>query len=437
MRTVDILRRKREGRELDAREIEHIVRGAVDDSIPDYQLAAFLMAVCLRGMTEDETLALTRAMLETGDVLDLSDVEGPKVDKHSTGGVGDKVTLVAAPLAASLGVRVPMLSGRGLGHSGGTLDKLESIPGFQVELEPDRFKTIVRRVGLAICGTTKAVAPADRKLYALRDATDTVESLPLITGSILSKKLAEGIDGLVLDVKSGSGAFMKTGETARELARLLLGTLARMGRKAKALITDMSQPLGNAVGNALEVEESVRALAGGGPADLVELSNRIAAEMLLMGGLEDDLPRALTRVEDERLSGRGLEKLLEVVEAQGGDRRALEKLPFCRAQETSEVLAGASGFVSEIDTEAIGLAAAVLGAGRERKEDAVDPAAGIVVHAKLGSELEPDERLVTLHFNDEARARAPEAERLVRSAYVLSETPPSADELPALIHGSL
>jgi pyrimidine-nucleoside phosphorylase/thymidine phosphorylase len=429
MRAVDILKRKREGGELDPAEIAFLVDGFVADRVPAYQMSAFLMAVFFQGMSRAETVALTERMLGSGTILDFDDVPGPKVDKHSTGGVGDKTSLVLAPLAASAGVKVPMISGRGLGHSGGTLDKLESIPGFDVRLDEKRFHDVVARVGAALVGQTDRIAPADRALYALRDVTATIESLPLITASILSKKLAEGISGLVLDVKAGSGAFMKTLERAEALARLLLETAAGMGKPVVALVTDMSQPLGHYVGNALEVEESIAVLKGEGPEDLTRLSVRLAARMLLLAGLAASETEAEARVRDELASGRGLEKLAEIIAAQGGDPRVVDGGVLPRAASTREVRAPRAGWVVAIDTERLGKAAMLLGAGRERLEDAIDPAAGLVVHAKLGTELQRGEALVTLHYDDPARLE--EAEREVLTAYSLGEAPPAA--LPDLV----
>jgi pyrimidine-nucleoside phosphorylase/thymidine phosphorylase len=375
-----------------------MVRGFTDGAVPDYQMAAFCMAVFFRGLEGPELRALVDAMLHSGDVLDLSDVPGVKVDKHSTGGVGDKVSLALAPLAAACGVKVPMVSGRGLGHTGGTLDKLEAIPGFRTDLPVERFREIVASAGACLVGQTARIAPADRKLYALRDLTATVESIPLIAASILSKKLAEGIDALVLDVKVGSGAFMKRPEDARRLAATLASLARGMGKRVSALLTDMDQPLGRAVGNALEVKEAVDLLRDEGPRDLREVTVELTAEMLLLGGAAPDLPAARRRVAAALGDGRGFLKLCEIVEAQGGDADALADpslLP--RAASTLEVAAGAAGVVQAVDAEAIGLAAMALGAGRSRVEDRVDPAAGLVVHKKVGDEVEAGESLATLH----------------------------------------
>jgi pyrimidine-nucleoside phosphorylase/thymidine phosphorylase len=337
-------------------------------------------------------------MLASGDVLDLSDVPGAKVDKHSTGGVGDKVSLALAPLAAACGVKVPMISGRGLGHTGGTLDKLEAIPGFQVDLPVERFRALVASVGACLIGQTARLAPADRKLYALRDVTATVESIPLIAGSIMSKKLAEGIDALVLDVKVGRGAFMKRLDDARALARTLAAIGRSMGKRVTALLTAMDEPLGLAVGNALETAEAIALLRGGGPADLREVTLALTAEMLVLGGAAPELRAGRAAVEAAIADGRGLRKLEEIVEAQGGDAAAVrdpDRLP--RAPATREVPAPAAGFVQAIDAEAIGLVSVALGAGRSRVGDRVDPAVGIVLRRKVGDRVERGEPVCTIH----------------------------------------
>jgi pyrimidine-nucleoside phosphorylase len=407
VRAYELIHRKRDGETLPSEAIGSLVDGFTRGDVPDYQMAAFCMAVFFRGMDEAETLALTRAMLHSGDVLDLSDIPGAKVDKHSTGGVGDKVSLPLAPLAAACGVKVPMISGRGLGHTGGTLDKLEAIPGFRVDLPVERFRELVASVGACLIGQTARLAPADRKLYALRDVTATVESIPLIAGSIMSKKLAEGIDGLVLDVKVGSGAFMKRRDDARALAQTLAAIGRGMGKQVTALLTNMDQPLGRAVGNALEVVESVELLEGGGPADLRECTVELTAEMLLLAHVAADLPAARRAVEAAIADGRGLRKLEEIVEAQGGDPRALrDRARLPRAPRTFDVPAPAGGVVTAIDAEAIGLAAVALGAGRARVEDRVDPAVGILVHRKLGDRVEKGEPLATIHHGE--RGEAPE-----------------------------
>jgi pyrimidine-nucleoside phosphorylase len=400
VRAYELIHRKREGGALTAAELGELIRGYTAGEIPDAQLAAFCMAVFFRGMSADEALALTQAMLRSGDVLDLSHLPGVKVDKHSTGGVGDKVSLPLAALAAACGVKVPMISGRGLGHTGGTLDKLEAIPGFRVDLPVERFIELVRDVGAGLIGQTARLAPADRKLYALRDVTATVESIPLIAASIMSKKLAEGIDGLVLDVKVGRGAFMKTPAQARALAGALIGIGRGAGKKVTALLTAMDQPLGLAIGNALEVVEAVELLRGGGPPDLREVTVALTAEMLLLAGLAPELASARRSVEGAIADGRGLQKWRQIVTAQGGDPRTVDdpgRLP--RAATQVEVASPASGVVQGIDGEALGLASMALGAGRARVEDRIDPAVGLVLGKKVGDRIERGEPLLTVHRN--------------------------------------
>ncbi len=426
----EIIHAKRDGRAIAAADLAALVDGFTRGEIPDYQMAAFCMAVFFRGMDDAEVGALTEAMLRSGDVLDLSDVPGRKVDKHSTGGVGDKVSLALAPLAAACGVKVPMISGRGLGHTGGTLDKLEAIPGFRTDLDADRFRALVREVGACLVGQTARLAPADRRLYALRDVTATVESIPLIAASIMSKKLAEGIDALVLDVKVGSGAFMKDLAGARALARTLAAIGRGTGKKVSALLTDMSQPLGRAVGNALEVVETVELLRGGGPADLREVTVELTAEMLVLGGVAADRAAARARVEGAIADGRGLAKLEEIVRAQGGDPLALRdpaRLP--RAPRTYEVGAPAAGVVQAVDGEAIGLAAVALGAGRARVEDRVDPAVGLVVRKRIGERVEKGEPLCTVHEGDRSEAR-PRVTARVEAAFRIG---PGAAAPPPLL----
>jgi pyrimidine-nucleoside phosphorylase/thymidine phosphorylase len=398
VRPYEIIQRVRDGRPVPPEAIAGLVEGYTAGAIPDYQMAAFCMAVFFRGLPEDGLEALTRAMLESGEVLDLSDLPGAKVDKHSTGGVGDKVSLALAPLAAACGVKVPMISGRGLGHTGGTLDKLESIPGFRVDLPVERFREIVASVGACLAGQTDRLAPADRKLYALRDVTATVESIPLIAASILSKKLAEGIDALVLDVKVGSGAFMKRREEARRLGRTIAGLARRMGKRVSALLTAMDQPLGREVGNANEVREALALLRGGGPEDLRWVTVELGAEMLRLGGAAPDLERGRRRVEEAIADGSGLLVLRRLVEAQGGDPRALDdpdRLP--RPAGSLEVRSAAAGVVEAIDAEALGLAAVALGGGRARVEDRIDPAVGLTLRKKVGEPVERGEPLCAVH----------------------------------------
>ena len=400
MTAIDVIRDKRDGRALSDEAIEFIVRGATDGSIPDYQLSAWLMAVRLNGMTDQETKTLTLAMASSGRQLDLSSIPGRKVDKHSTGGVGDKATLVVAPLVAAAGIPVAKLSGRALGHSGGTLDKLESIPGFDVDLGIEQFVDQVRRIGIAIAGQTSDMVPADKVFYALRDATATVDSVPLIASSVMSKKLAAGADAIVLDVKCGRGAFVATLDEAEALARALVAIGTRAGRETVAYVTDMEQPLGRAVGNALEVREAIETLSGHGPPDLETLSLRLGAEMLRMAGAPPtDLRRLLT-------DGTALRKFAQLIEAQSADARVtgdLDRLPTAPVQ--LPVPAGASGLVAAIDALEIALAAKSLGAGRDRKDAAIDLSVGIVLQKKVGDRVQAGESLATVHARTEEAAR--------------------------------
>ena len=411
MRAYDLIRKKRDGGALTADELRFLAEGAKTGSIADEQLAAFLMAVFFRGMEpRTELPAWLNAMLHSGQVLDLSAVPGRKVDKHSTGGVGDKISLPLAPLVAVCGVKVPMVSGRGLGHTGGTLDKLESIPGFRVDLSVPRFIALVEELGLCLIGQTAEIAPADRKLYALRDATATVESVPLIASSILSKKLAEGIDALVLDVKVGSGAFMKTVEEARVLARTMVELCKNVGKGCVALLTDMETPIGSAVGNAVEVAESIEILRGRGPADARELTLRLGIEMLLAGEAETDEAAARRRLEAALADGSALARFGQIIAAQGGDARVCDdpsRLP--RPKLVREVRAGRSGILARLDAELVGLAAVELGAGRARKEDAVDSAAGLLLRKRPGEAVRAGEVLAELHAATDARLDAGEA----------------------------
>jgi len=430
MRASELIRRKRDGGALSPAELRFLVDGYASGAIPDYQLAAFCMAVFFRGMDGAETAALTEAMLRSGQVLDLSDVPGVKVDKHSTGGVGDKVSLALAPIAAACGVVVPMVSGRGLGHTGGTLDKLEAIPGFRVDLPVSRFRELLRRNGACLIGQTAEIAPADRKLYALRDVTATVESIPLIAGSIMSKKLAEGIDGLVLDVKVGSGAFMKRREEAGLLARTLAGIGRAMGKRVTALLTDMEQPLGLAVGNALEAAEAIALLGGGGPADLREVTLALVTEMLLLAGLAEDAGAARRRAERAVADGSARERFRRIVEDQGGDPRTVDdpsRLP--QAPLRRDVPAPAAGVVQAIDAQAIGLAAMALGAGRVRVEDRVDPAVGILLRRKVGERVVQGEPLATLHAARQGGEPVEAVAARVAAAYRLGDAPASPGPL--------
>jgi pyrimidine-nucleoside phosphorylase len=424
-RAIDVIRKKRDGIELSRHEIEGLVNAYTRGDIPDYQVSAWLMAVVLKGMTRPETAALTDAMLHSGDVLDLSSLPAKKVDKHSTGGVGDKTSLVLAPLAAAAGIAVPMISGRGLGHTGGTLDKLEAIPGFNVNLSVSEFRHILEKCGCAMIGQTAEIAPADRKLYALRDVTGTVESPYLICASIMSKKLAEGIDALVLDVKTGSGAFMKSEKDAAFLAELMVETGELMGTKVVALITDMDQPLGNKIGNALEVVEVVEVLRGGGPEDLRELCLELAAWMLRLGGVARTVAEGKQSSADLISSGKALEKFRQMVELQGGDVRVIDdsnRLP--QAQHTLQVLSAKAGYVTAVQCEQIGTACVILGGGRERKEDSVDPAVGIVLHKKVGDRVSAGEPLATIYYN--AEPQAARARQLIEASCEIANAAPSS-----------
>jgi len=403
MRAVDIILKKRGGGSLSREEIEYLIRGYVADTIPDYQMAAFLMAVWFKGMDSGETAAMTLAMADSGDRVDLSAIPGFKVDKHSTGGVADTTTLVVAPLVAACGGRVAKMSGRGLGHTGGTIDKLESIPGFSVSLSMESFVKIVSTIGLSVIGQTTNLVPADKKIYALRDVTGTVDNISLIAASIMSKKLASGSDGIVLDVKTGSGAFMRETDEARELARVMVDIGNRAGRKTVALVTDMNQPLGNAIGNALEVREAIEILRGEHrTGDLAEVSIALGAQMLLLSGIANDEMEARRRLSDALESGEGLERFRRMIAAHGGDPKVCDDpalLPH--AQRTVSVRSPADGYLSRIKNDAVGTASQLLGAGRQRKEDVIDPAVGIWMEKRLGDMVEKGEEIAVFHVNDE------------------------------------
>jgi pyrimidine-nucleoside phosphorylase len=430
MRATDIIRAKRDGEALPREAVEFFVAGVTEGSLPDYQTSALLMAIVLKGMTPEETAWLTSAMVRSGIKVDLSSIPGIKVDKHSTGGVGDKASLVLAPLAAACGVKVPMMSGRGLGHTGGTLDKLQSIPGFRVDLSLQEMTAALEKTGVAMLGQTTQIAPADKKLYALRDVTATVESVPLITASIMSKKIAEGIDALVLDVKTGRGAFMKTVEDSRRLARSLVDTGNRSGVRTEALITAMDAPLGSAVGNALEVVESVETLKGLGPRDLEDLSVLLAARMVQAAGLARDRADAEAQVRRALGSGRGLEKWREIVEHQGGDPRTVDDYSLLPSVPTRHlVTADRAGYLSVLHAELVGRAAVELGAGRNRVDDVVDPAVGAMVVAHPGDKLSKGDPIIELHYRREEDLAG--AIALVRRAIEISDTPP--DLLPLVV----
>ena len=428
MRAVDIIQAKRDGRALTTAEIRFFVDGVTAGTLPDYQASSLLMAIFLRGMTTEETASLTDAMVHSGVRVDLSDISGVKVDKHSTGGVGDKTSLILAPLAAACGVPVPMMSGRGLGHTGGTLDKLESIPGFRVNLSLDEMKAALSKTGCAMIGQTAQIAPADKKLYALRDVTGTVESIPLISASIMSKKIAEGIDALVLDVKTGSGAFMKTEADSRLLAESLVAIGNASGVRTEAIITAMETPLGRAVGNALEVVECVEVLKGNGPQDLIDVSVELTARMLVLGRVTDDLPAAKQQVQRAIASGAGLDRFRQIIEMQSGDPKVVDdygRLPH--VSDRWNVVASRDGFVTALNAELVGRASVVLGAGRDRVEDPVDPAVGVMLIARPGDAVKAGDPVLELHFRDSARLEA--AKRLASQAITIGDEPPAKGRL--------
>ncbi len=426
MRMVDLILKTRAGKELSNEEIAFIVNGFVAGDVPDYQMAAWLMAVCFRDMSAAETGELTRAMVYSGDVVDLSDLRGVKVDKHSTGGVGDTTTLVVAPLVAACGGTVAKMSGRGLGHTGGTLDKLEAVPGLSVSMTQARFKQIVNDIGLCVIGQTGNLNPADKLIYALRDVTGTVESVPLIASSIMSKKIAAGADAIVLDVKVGTGAFMQTLGDARRLARTMVEIGSHVGRRTIAVITDMNQPLGMAVGNGLEVKEAIDTLSGKLPADdpLYEVCMLLASKMLLLAGLAENDSDARTKLKTALDSGAGLAKLEAMLEAMGGDTACIKRPELlCRVKRKLDVFPAGAGYVADMDAVSIGVAAQLLGAGRAKKEDAIDPAVGLVMRKRRGERIRRDEPLATLYVNDSARLS--EAAAKLRAAVAISKTPPA------------
>jgi pyrimidine-nucleoside phosphorylase/thymidine phosphorylase len=429
MNAVELIRKKRDGRALSPDELRAFVDGYTSNAVTDYQAAAMLMAIYFRGLDAAELATLTDAMLHSGDVLDLSDLPGAKIDKHSTGGVGDKISLHLAPAVAACGVLVPMISGRGLGHTGGTLDKLESIPGFRVDLSVEKFRATLADCGMALIGQTDRLAPADKRLYALRDVTGTVESIPLIAASIMSKKLAEGIDGLVLDVKVGAGAFMKTLDRARELARTLVEIGRRAGKRVTAVCTDMEQPLGRWVGNAVEVHESIEVLAGRGEPELVELTLTLGAEMLLLGEAARSSEEARAKIAQSLSDGSAMARFRRCVELQGGKLPETTRGWF--AEESVRIPTPRAGFVTAIDAEQVGLAGVALGAGRERKEDSVDHGAWIWLKKKVGERVELGEDLAWFSAprrGDRAAANARVLEQ-VRAAYQVGAEPPPSRPL--------
>ncbi|TCT25644.1 pyrimidine-nucleoside phosphorylase [Melghiribacillus thermohalophilus] len=429
MRMYDIIEKKRDGYSLTKKEIDFFVQGYTEGLIPDYQASALCMAIYFQGMTEEERVYLTMAMAHSGDVIDLSRIEGVKVDKHSTGGVGDTTTLVLAPLVASVGVPFAKMSGRGLGHTGGTIDKLESIPGFSVEVDQDEFVRLVNENKLAVVGQSGNLTPADKKLYSLRDVTATISSIPLIASSIMSKKLAAGADAIVLDVKTGSGAFMKTKEEAVKLARAMVSIGKGAGRETIAVISDMNQPLGRAIGNALEVKEAIDTLQGKGPEDLTELSLVLGSHMVVLAGKASTPEEGKKKLQENIENGKALEVFRKFVQAQGGDPRVTEDqslLPEAKYQ--LPYMAKKSGYIAEITADEIGTSAMLLGAGRTTKESAIDLSVGIVLHKKVGEFVQKGERILTIHANQK-EVQEVEA-KLDESIRIQTEQP----EIPVLIY---
>ncbi len=428
MTPYEIIAQKRDGQPLSDEAITFFIREYLNGGVKDYQMAAWLMAVYFQGLNDAETFALTRSYIDSGEVIDLSDLPGVKVDKHSTGGVGDKISIVLAPLVASCGVPVPMISGRGLGHTGGTLDKLEAIPGFQTQLSVNQFKQLLRQIGVAMIGQTETIVPADKRIYALRDVTATVESIPLITASIMSKKIAEGIDALVLDVKVGNGAFMADIQRARKLAQKLIQVGKAFGKKVHASLTNMNQPLGRAIGNWLEVAECLEVMQGEGPADVVELTVHLAAHMVVLGKQAATYAEATALCRHKLAIGDAFEKFLQLVAAQGGDTTFLEKPEeYPTATHHYIVKAPTTGYIQSMATREIGLAAVQLGAGRLRKEDPVDPAAGIHVHVKIGDHITAGTPLFTLYTNKSTVIE--EVNQKLLAAVTIGETPAKPEPL--------
>lgn len=428
MRAYDVILNKREGKELTEEEIRFFIERYTEGKIPDYQASAWAMAVFFCGMTSKETAYLTSAMAESGDMIDLSPIKGFKVDKHSTGGVGDTTTLVLAPMVAAAGIPVAKMSGRGLGHTGGTIDKLESIPGFDVDLKREEFIQAVNKRGIAVVGQTGDLTPADKKLYSLRDVTATVDSIPLIASSIMSKKIAGGADGIVLDVKIGSGAFMKKYEQAEKLARGMVDIGKEVGRKTTAVITDMNQPLGYAVGNSLEVKEAIATLKGGGPADLRELSLTLGTNMLLSAKKVDDFETGYDLLEDIIDSGKALDKFAEFISGQGGNSEVISDISLLpQAKDIIEVKSDQTGYITEIDALEVGLTAVEIGAGRETKEDKIDKAVGVVLNKKYGEQIEEDEILAYLHIDDIEKNK--NVVKKLKNSFTISDERPDEKKL--------
>lgn len=430
MRSVDLIAKKKYGGELSRDELHFLVQGFVNNTVPDYQTASFLMAVYFQGMTFRETALMTELMMRSGEVFDLSEIPGIKVDKHSTGGVGDKVSLILAPLAASVGIPVPMVSGRGLGHTGGTLDKLESIPGFQTRISQRDFINQIQKIGVAIIGQTDRFVPADKKLYALRDVTATVDSIPLISASIVSKKVASGADAFVFDVKTGTGAFMDTPEKACDLARSLIGVVRELGRKSVALVTDMNQPLGRAVGNSLEVLECLRILKGEEHVpDLIEICLELSARMMVLGGKTSQLTQARKTLEENLANGKALKKFEDMLIAQGGDPHIIEKASLLDVSpDLKELKASSEGFISGFNAKGIGNACMILGAGRATYDSSIDYGVGLTVHKKIGDKIQKGDTVFTVYYRNEQSLM--EALERLEQSYTIS---PSFISAPPLI----
>ncbi|GAA3651245.1 pyrimidine-nucleoside phosphorylase [Asaccharospora irregularis] len=420
MRIYDIIKKKRDNHQLTKEEIEFFVQKYSKNEIPDYQVSALLMAIYLNKMTKEETAYLTEAMMNSGDVIDLSKIDGIKVDKHSTGGVGDKTTIALAPLVAACNAPVAKMSGRGLGHTGGTLDKLESIPGFSIDMEVDDFIDAVNKHKIAVCGQTAKIAVADKKMYALRDVTATVDNISLIAASIMCKKLASGANSIVLDVKTGDGAFMKTLDDSFKLAKAMVDIGTEMGRETVGLITDMNEPLGHAVGNSLEVIEAIETLKGRGPSDLVELCETLGSYMLVLAKVADDFDDGVDKIRDAISSGRALEKLKVFIENQGGDKNIVDDYTLLpQASEIIPVKSEKSGYVSKIEAEEVGIAAMILGAGRETKEDELDLSVGIVLNKKVGDYVNKDDVLAYIHLNNMEKYKS--SEEKLKNAYKITD----------------
>ena len=428
MRAYDIIKRKRNGYSINRSEFVSFLTSFLKGEVPDYQMSAFLMAVFFKGMTDEETADMTEIMISSGTVVDLSEIPGPKIDKHSTGGVGDKVSLILAPLAASAGVAVPMMSGRGLGHTGGTLDKLESIPGFKTSLGIKEFKEILSKTGCAMIGYSEEMALLDRRLYALRDVTATVESIPLITSSIMSKKMSEGIQGLVLDVKAGSGAFMKDFEDARRLAKAMVNIGSTFGVRTIAVITDMNEPLGMAIGNSLEVKEAIECLKGNGPEDLMEVTLYLGTLMLKLAGIEAEMHEGKKRLAQLIENGSALERFKEMVQLQGGNPKIVERPTLLPTSCLCvDIFSEEKGFIQSMDAEAVGTASMILGAGRERMDSIIDPAAGIILKKKSGDFVDKGEVICSFCTHDDALVG--KARKLFISGLRFGENPPEKRQM--------